>query len=128
MSKNVRLGIRVVAFLLIFAMLMAVSSYLFLPKSGDTNHRVTDMAAYGIEYEPKDSIDVLIVGDSETYSSISPMCMWEKRGFTSYVCATSGQFLFDSYEFMVSALKQQKPKIIILETNAIYRGFNLNNY
>ncbi len=128
MNKNVRLILRVTVFFLIFLVFVAVFSYLFLPKHGATNFAISDMAAYGITEEPNNTLDVLVVGDSETYSSISPMCMWEDRGFTSYVCATSGQYLFDSYEFMASTLKNQKPKIIILETNAVYRKFNLNNY
>ena len=128
MNKNVRLVLRCVVFLLIFAVLIVITSYLFLPKNGKNNYRISDMAAYGIENEPKNTIDVLIVGDSETYSSISPMRMWEEKGFTSYVCATSGQFLFDSYDFVENALKTQSPKAIILETNAIFRKFNLNNY
>ncbi len=128
MNKNVRLIVRCVIFLLIFSVLMAATSFLFLPKSGNKNYRTSDMAAYGIDNEPKNSIDVLIVGDSETYSSISPMRMWEERGFTSYVCATSGQFLFDSYDFIEKTFKTQSPKVVILETNAIYRKFNMNNY
>ncbi len=128
MSKNIRLTLRCVIFLLIFVAIMVLLSYLFLPKSGSDNYKISDMAAYGIDEEPADSIDVLIVGDSLSYSAFSPMCMWEKQGFTSYVCATSGQFLFDSYDFVANTLKTQKPKVVVLETNAIFRKFNLNNY
>ncbi len=128
MSKNIRLTLRCVIFLLLFAVFMILLSYLFLPKSGSVNYRISDMAAYGIDEEPVSSIDVLIVGDSLSYSAFSPMCMWEEKGFTSYVCATSGQFLFDTYDFVLNTFKTQKPKVVVLETNAFFRKFNLNNY
>ena len=46
-------------------------------------------AANGIFGEPGRSLDAIFIGDSEAYSSFSPLQMWEEHGFTSYVSATS---------------------------------------
>lgn len=72
--------------------------------------------------EKADSMDVLFLGDSECYSSFSPLLMWSEHGYTSFVCATSAQRLCDTYAILRNAFKTQSPKLVVLETNCIYRN------
>ena len=51
----------------------------------------------GIQKEQKDSIDMLVLGDSESMTSISPMELWKSTGITSYICGQSGQRISESY-------------------------------
>ena len=85
-------------FLLGLAALLLAASWLFMPKNNHKAFGFTDeeMLAGGILGERENSINVLVVGDSEAYSAISPMQMWEEHGFTSYLCSTSAQPLYDS--------------------------------
>lgn len=117
-------------FLALLCALMVAASYLFMPKNNHKAFGVSDaeMLVSGILGEKEDSIDVLVVGDSEAYSSISPMQIWEERGFRSYLCSTPAQPLYDSYRFLRQALERQSPKVVILETNAIFRPYKLNDY
>lgn len=117
-------------FLALLCALMVAASYLFMPKNNHKAFGVSDaeMLASGILGEKEDSIDVLVVGDSEAYSSISPMQIWEERGFRSYLCSTPAQPLYDSYRFLRQALERQSPKVVVLETNAIFRPYKLNDY
>ena len=42
-----------------------------------------DITTYvGIQKEQKDSIDMLVIGDSESMTSISPMELWKSTGIT----------------------------------------------
>ncbi len=117
-------------FLALLCALMLAASYLFMPKNNHKAFGVNDaeMLASGILGEKENSIDVLVVGDSEAYSSISPMQMWEERGFRSYLCSTPAQPLYDSYRFLRQALERQSPSVVVLETNAIFRPYKLNDY
>lgn len=81
-------------------------------------------AANAILDEDENTIDVLFLGDSVAYSSVSPMQLWQEQGFTSYVCATSAQYLSFSEVLLKQAFQEQSPKVVVLEANAVYRTMN----
>ena len=85
------------------------------------------ITANKISEEPAGTIDVLILGDSESYCSIIPLKMWEDHGITSYCCGTPAQKLSNTDQLLRKAFENQSPKIVILETNAILREFNPYN-
>ena len=74
-----------------------------------------------LENEPADTIDVLVIGDSESYTTVSPMEIWDKEGIPSYVGGQTGQKIQESYYMLKKALKTQKPKVVAIETNIIFR-------
>lgn len=114
---------RIGLFSLIFAVILYYLSWVFIPKNNLDQAGMRDVSANGILSEKKETIDVLILGDSEAYSSIIPMEMYEKYGFTSYVLATPGQPLYYTKTLLDRTLQTQKPQLVVLETNAIYRSF-----
>ena len=75
----------------------------------------------GITTEKKDVIDVVVLGDSESYTSVSPMKLWQDTGISAYVCGQSGQKIQETYYMLKTALKNQSPKVVILETNTLFR-------
>lgn len=77
--------------------------------------------AAGIRKEPKNTIDVLVAGDSLTYSSISPMGLWNHYGITAYVCGQPGQMMDETYDTLKLAFETQKPKLVLFETNVLFR-------
>ncbi|MBM6908592.1 hypothetical protein [Collinsella intestinalis] len=99
---------------------LALSS-LFVPKNNQASFGQIDEAAFGVLGEPTDSLDVLFVGDSEVYHSLSPLQMWNEQGFTSYDIATSGQPLCYSKTILSRALEKQNPRVVVFETNMIFR-------
>lgn len=115
-------------FITILIGLISLSSHIFEPKDNVKVKHIEDYQSSGVFAEKKNTIDAVLFGDSETYSSISPMEMWKRYGITSYVCGTSGQLLVETENFMNMVLKTQKPKVIMLETNNFYRRFGLETY
>lgn len=74
-----------------------------------------------IQRQPENSLDVIVVGDSLSYSAISPMQMWEEEGLTSYVCGQSGQKMQETYSMLETAFEHQKPKVVVMETGPLFR-------
>lgn len=75
-----------------------------------------------LDKEADNSLDILFLGDSECYSSFSPLHLFSEYGYTSFVCGTSAQRICDTYAILEAAFKTQSPKVIILEVNCLYRG------
>lgn len=127
MKKQAKTAVRIICFALVLLVLLFGASLLFEPKSNTKDAGMLDSTANGILSEPKNTIDVLIIGDSEAYSAFIPLKIWKDRGFTPYVCATSAQILCYSYEFLEKTFQNQRPKVVMLETNAIYRSFTYSD-
>ena len=83
--------------------------------------------ANGILGEKENTIDILVVGDSESYRAIIPMKLWRDYGFTTYLCGTPEQRIADSYAFIKKAFEKQKPKIVILEVDNLYIKSSLSD-
>ena len=113
--------LRCISFFLILILLLFGCSYVVTPKNNQKAFGMDMVSANGILGEKKNTIDVLFVGDSESYCTFSPMQIWKQYGFTSYVCGTPLQPLYDATRFVKLTFETQKPKVVVLETNAIFR-------
>ena len=91
MKKSGRNIIKSIAFALVAVMIMGVLGAAFTPKRSDPGSGITNSNARGFYGEPKNSIDVLVLGDSNAYSACSPMYIWNKYGIPTYVAAEGFQ-------------------------------------
>lgn len=69
--------------------------------------------------QPKNTIDVLIAGDSHALTTINPGILWEKEGISSYLVSTEGQDIWISYHGVVEALKTQNPEVIVYDIHNV---------
>lgn len=113
-------------FILILCCLIGILSYVFTPKNNFKEFGMENVEINGILGEKENTIDVLFMGDSEVYASFSPMQMYDEYGFTSHDLGTGAQRLYDTYNYLKRTLKKQKPKVIVLETNIIFRKFSMD--
>lgn len=120
MKDSIRHSVRFVCFAAGFVLLLLISSKIFAPKNNAKESGIDDPNANGILSETEQTIDVLFLGDSECYSAFIPMQLWKKYGITSYNCGTAMQHLYYTEEFLHKAFERQSPKVVFLETNAIY--------
>ena len=114
---------RIILFILILVLLLGALSFVIQRVAlGMKNGIVGRSRAFAtVSAEAKETIDVLVIGDSESYTSMSPMDLWSQTGITSFDCGQPGQRIQETCFLLKEALKTQSPKIVILETNAMFR-------
>ncbi len=105
----------------ILLVLMIVVTLFLMPIDSVRKYGFVNASNYEILSEKENTIDAIAVGDSLIYSGISPMEIWKEFGFTVFDCATQGQLIRESYRQIEMAFKNQKPKVVFLEANVIYR-------
>lgn len=119
------IGLRCLGFFAGLLICLLAASYIVAPKGNGEHSGFLYRDAKGIIAEKPNTVDVVFLGDSEVYASISPMQLWEEQGLTSYDCSTGGQLLFDTMSLLHTALENQQPKLVVLEVNATFREFSL---
>lgn len=75
--------------------------------------------------QKKDSIDVLCLGSSHTYTNINPAVLWDDYGIAAYDLAGSNQPFWNSYYYLKEALKYQTPELVVLD---VYRAIETQDY
>ncbi len=113
--------IRSAAFLAGLAVILAVTSVIMKPRNAVYNAVGVDNKTKDLKKEAEQSIDLFFFGDSESYSAFNPLQMFKEQGYTSYVCGTSLQRLCDTYALMEEFFSKQSPKVVVLETNCLFR-------
>lgn len=81
-----------------------------------------------VQKETENSLDMLILGDSEGWATFSPLQIFHEYGIASYNCSTPGQWTGDSAKILIKALKRQDPSVVVLETSAIFSNPNPIKY
>ena len=119
MKKNI---IKSIVFILILSICLIILSRIVYPKNNSADYGMHAKDANGILAEPKNSLDVIIVGNSQAYSSIIPTEIWNKYGYTSYVCASPAQTLPHSIRLLYEIDNLQRPQIIVLEANSAFQS------
>ena len=115
-------------FFSLLLLLLGAASAVFVPKDNSEKAGMEQVAANGILAEEENSIDLLMIGDSESHSAFTPMQMWKEQGIAAYVCGTSGQPMHLSLRFLEQALERQHPMVVVLETNTIFREYGYDEY
>ena len=71
----------------------------------------------GFYLEPKDSLNMVTIGASETYTAIAPGLLWKECGFTSYNYSVAGSPISIVKSQVKEILANQDPKVIVIEIN-----------
>lgn len=114
---------KAIIFITILLIILGILTKIFEPKNNTRKSGVykTKVLQTGILAEPENTLDVILVGNSEAYTSFIPLEAWHRYGYTSYVCGTPGQKLPSICSIIYDVLKKQNPKILMLEADTIYK-------
>lgn len=119
-KRIIKAGIfTVILFLMIYLL-----GFVFQPKNNNHYAGVfnDDLDGFGVMAEPEYSLDAVFIGDSEAYCAFNPFRIWERSGISTYVVSSVDQHTYKTEEYLKMAHRNQNPKIVIMETNALYRG------
>ena len=120
--------IKVITFILGLFLIIAILSYMFYPKKVEVNTFRNE----GIDVEKDNTIDTLFIGSSLAYTSIAPINIYDKYGFTSYVLGGRSQSLDVGLHNFKRTLKTQKLKLLVIEADTFFKkrtpSYDLNNY
>lgn len=98
--------------IILIVFLVVLLNFVFMPKYINENMDGRVVSEY---YREKTDPDVIFLGSSTVYSGVSPVYMYEKYGFTSYVRASSSQPGWLSYCILKESLKYHVPKVVVLD-------------
>ena len=65
--------------------------------------------------QPKNKIDVLFLGSSHVHCNVNTQLLWDEYGMAAYLMTGAEQPLWNSYYNLKEALKNQKPKLVVLD-------------
>lgn len=68
--------------------------------------------------QEKDSVDLLVLGSSHAFENINTGVLYDSYGIAAYVLAGSVQPYWNTYYYLLEALKTQSPKLVVLDAYA----------
>ena len=115
--KKIQLG-KTIVFLLLLLIVFCGITRVLVPKI-ITGTPVTTIIneMYGQE---KDTVDVFILGSSQTVYGISAMRMLDEYGISAYSASTGEQTVACSYFLLKEFCKKQNPSILLYDTSMLY--------
>ncbi|WP_024867280.1 hypothetical protein [Butyrivibrio sp. FCS014] len=71
--------------------------------------------AKAMYYQPKDTVDVVMMGSSHIHYNINTGILWKDYGIASFDYSAAEQPLWITYHYLVEFCKYQKPKVMVLD-------------
>ena len=101
---------KIVVFVLLFSFAFIELSYQYRDRLANTKNNIS-----GFYEQPRDSLDVVLIGTSATFSAFAPMDAWAQRGFTSYNFCVN-VMMENSMPYAITEVeKTQNPEVIVVD-------------
>lgn len=71
--------------------------------------------AKAMYYQPKNTVDVVMMGSSHIHYDIDTGILWKKYGISSFDYSAAEQPLWITYHYLVEFCKYQDPKVVVLD-------------
>lgn len=123
MSKR-KIIIRVSLFFLIFIVIFTYLSLLVYPKDNNTEYEWNTLSPKGILSEKENTIDIIVLGNSEADTSFNNIELYNEYGITSYGLGSPAQKVYEAVDYLNLTLKKQQPKYALIEANFMFTKVN----
>lgn len=127
MKEKLRGAFWAAAFFAGLLLCLAVLSAVFLPRDNRMNRGMEDQTANAILGEPAGTIDLVVLGDSETYHGIAPALLWEEYGIPAYIFSTGAQHMAQTEFYFRRAVEAQHPRAVIVQANPLFEEQTLGD-
>ena len=124
LDPRIRKLMRAICFCLLFVILFIFLSGAFIPRTGTTEDGMESRISKAYRGEPRDSIDTVLIGNSDIYRAISPVDLFHQTGITSAIAGRPNKQLSEVPGDIRDILRYQNPKTIVLETDCMFSGTN----
>ncbi|MGN0362278.1 MAG: SGNH/GDSL hydrolase family protein [Bilifractor sp.] len=114
-----------IGFFLVLILLLILGSRAALGyarKCKDSTYLKRNGAIIEMQEEPANTVKVLVLGDSLSYTTVSPMKVWKDLGIPVYTAGQSGQTMNEMYNMLTTALDTQHPDVVLIETHSLLRS------
>lgn len=112
--------ISIIGFIILLAVLTVMLSLFFKPNNPMDYADKRMARGYRVYDEPNNTLDVLFFGHSSVYTTVSPMEMYNKYGFTSYACSYPLQMPWETADFLKDVLRKQSPKVVVMDIDSLF--------
>ncbi|MCM1103347.1 MAG: hypothetical protein NC409_04495 [Clostridium sp.] len=110
MLRKIKRAVAVIVFWALLAGTFVQLTYLYRGALAHTRAHVS-----GFYDEKKDSLDVIMIGTSATFSAFMPMEAWNEYGMVSYNFSINTLYTNSIKYYVREALKTQSPKLLIID-------------
>ncbi len=69
----------------------------------------------GMYAQPRDTVDVVMLGSSHMHCDVDPSVLWEEQGIASYVFSAAEQPMWLTYYYLLEICKYQTPKLVVVD-------------
>lgn len=121
-SKKIKRVVIPIIILSLCALSVISLNYMLMPKR--TDGIITIKSLYAQE---DNTIDVLFLGSSYTGMNIDIAELWSEYGYSAFNLWGSVQPFWNTYYFLLEALKTQSPKVILLDVYAAFQSFEYSD-
>ncbi len=118
---NAKPFLRIAAFLLALIVIIEALSLTVFSKGAAATYNNKYANQFSFLQEPDDSVQLAFIGDSNIYSAVVPIKLWEWCGLTSTIIAAPKQTLHQSYHLLEDLFEKQSPQYVVVETDMFYR-------
>jgi len=119
MNKRI-IAIKISMFFVILISIFTYLSVLVYPKDNYNEYEWNSISQKGIISEADNTIDLIILGNSEADTSFNNIELYNEYGITSYGLGSPAQKVYESIDYLNLALKNQQPKYVLIECNFLF--------